>query len=159
MDIKQLKNFIIKPVLEEMGLYSLSAVNLLLGTMAVESNMGEYIRQQGFTIDSGNGAFGVYQIELPTHTLIMNWLGLNDKDHLIECLFEYRISDMSMKENLIGNLYYQTAIARCLYYSISAPLPKPDDIKELANYWKKYYNRGGKGTVEKFIESYNRKIY
>ena len=38
-------------------------------------------------------------------------------------------------------------------------LPNSYDIEGLAKYWKKYYNtEGGKGTVEKFIEKYEKYV-
>ena len=62
MDSNQLKNLIIIPVLEKANLYSKSAVNLLLGTAAVESQLGHYIEQ----VPSGI-AKGIYQCEMSTH--------------------------------------------------------------------------------------------
>ena len=52
-------------VLSSIGLYSVEAVYLLLGTCAVESNFGTYLKQK-------NGpALGVFQIE--PSTLIDIW--------------------------------------------------------------------------------------
>jgi hypothetical protein len=42
------------------------------------------------------------------------------------------------------------------YLVVPEALPKEDDIKALASYWKKYYNTiHGKGTVSGAISNYN----
>lgn len=148
----QLKNEIIKPTLEHLGMYSESAVNLLLGTAAQESHMGKYIKQI-----SGGPAVGIYQMEPATHDDIhTNYLsyrpGLEDK------VFEFLGNAPStLAQHLIGNLFYATAMARLHYLRVKEPLPKADDVEGLAEYWKDHYNtEAGKGTVEEFKENYAR---
>jgi hypothetical protein len=153
-----LKTDIIVPVLKRLDLYSESATNLLLGTAAVETELGKYLHQI-------NGpALGVYQPEPNNpksgHDLVINWL-TKRKSTLFDKVWSLRSQNpsISTEEELRFNLYYQTAIARCLYYAVPKPLPKANDIKGLAIYWKKYYNTfRGKGTVEKFVNAYNRYV-
>lgn len=149
IDAKQLKLFVIVPTLAKLGLYSDSAVNLLLGTCAQESQMGTYLKQI-------NGpALGIYQIEPNTH------------DDLWDNYLKYRPElagkvlgiDSRDNNNLIVNLSYATAIARIQYLRAPDPFPEPNNIEGLARYYKKHYNTyEGKGTVEEFINNYNRYI-
>ena len=61
IDPIHLKEYIIIPVLSKLDMYSESAANLLLGTAAIESDMGQFLRQI-------NGpALGIYQMEPSTH--------------------------------------------------------------------------------------------
>lgn len=156
-----LRKYIIVPTLKFLGdkYLSDSAINLLLGTAAQESHLGEYLHQI-------NGeACGIYQIEEDTHSdLFENYLQFNNAilEKILKLLINFIEPSFGMpcqfhEENLIGNLYYSTAIARLLYYRHPAFLPKADDIEGLAKYWKKYFNTHlGKGTVEEFIENYHR---
>ena len=48
-------------------------------------------------------------------------------------------------------------MARIHYLRVPEALPAADDVVGLAAYWKRYYNTElGAGTVEKFVESYQR---
>jgi len=193
---KHLKDFVIIPVLDYLGLNSESAVNLILGT-ACESDYGKYLRQINHSLDNNEGAFGIWQIELKTENavtdyldrpsykqkrikgmfktvldekrtarkqeLLMNVLGLQYSMFNPIILAKFRESNddivLATKANLIGNLYYQCAIARCKYLMIPEPLPAANDIEGLAKYWKKYYNsEQGKGTIEHFVDSYNKHV-
>lgn len=146
-----LRDYVIKPILIYLGnkYYSESAVNLLLGTAAVESNLGKYLHQI-------NGpALGIYQIEPNTYYDIRkNYLHYHYE--LRYKINQLLITIFNRKKNLVFNLAYATAIARICYYRFAESLPNYDDVEGLANYWKKYYNtKLGKGTVEKFIDNYN----
>lgn len=45
--------------------------------------------------------------------------------------------------------------ARLKYRSIPKPLPEPDNLLELAAYWKRWYNtEQGAGTIQQFIRNY-----
>jgi len=147
-----LKEYIIIPTLDYMGLNSASAVNLLLGTAAQESHLGEYLHQI-------NGpALGIYQMEPDTHKDIHNNF-LVYKSDLNKKILNLSFPAFSMKKNLIGNLYYATAMARIHYYRVPEKLPKVDDIEGLANYWKRYYNTTiGKGTIREFIKNFEKYI-
>jgi len=158
MDAKQLRDLIIIPTLKFLELYSESAVNLLLGTIAQESEMGEYIRQLGFDCRSG-GAFGICQCEMKTHEDVLAWLKSNKSSIYNKVLLLMTQTPwLTNSQQLEGNLFYAVAIARCLYLSIAEPLPAADDINAMAVYWKKYYNRGGKGTIEQFEENYEKHV-
>lgn len=158
IDPKQLKTFIILPILKLMDLDDESSINLIMGTAAQESQMGAYIRQHGFKYDK-NGAFGIYQIELFTHDDIVYRYLAQNKPNLFSLCNRLKIPVLTDIQNLIGNFYYATAICRAKYLMIPEKLPKKDDIQGLANYWKKYYNtQDGKGTENEFINNYNKFI-
>jgi hypothetical protein len=149
IDVKQLKSLVIVPTLVELGLYSDSAVNLLLGTCAQESKMGTYLKQI-------NGiALGIYQIESKTHDDVWeNYLNYNT-------ILRDKISRFSecKANNLITNLAYSTAIARIIYLRVPERLPNAYDVAGLARYWKQYYNtEQGKGCVADFIANYKRYV-
>jgi hypothetical protein len=137
-------------VLSHIGLYSVEAVELLLGTCAVESRFGHYFKQKK------GPALGFFQIE--PATLIDIWEHyLYYKDEL-----SYRIkqvcgvgeSDMFSCET---NIAYQICMARVYYLRQKGVIPV--ELKGQAEYWKKYYNTYlGKGTVEKYIDNYNRYV-
>jgi hypothetical protein len=47
------------------------------------------------------------------------------------------------------------------YYRVTEPLPGPDDIPALAEYWKTYFNtyaKTAKGTTAEFIKKYRRYV-
>lgn len=155
MDSKQLKEYIIIPVLNSLEGYNAcsdSAVNLLLGTAAVETDMGKYLHQ----IDGP--ALGIYSMEPATANDIYAHY-LHYRPELMKMIDRYRIPLTDMN-NLEGNLYYATAMARVHYLRIAEALPKADDIKGLASYWKRYYNTA-KGAhsfedaCDKFVTKYN----
>jgi len=153
---KDLKKHVIEPTLKYLDMYSDSAVNLLLGTAAVESDLGYYLRQKGCEGDTG--AFGIYQMELATHNdILQNYVAY--RDWLAYDIDKFISDDLQVnfdtRFHLISNLAYATAMARVHYYRVPAPLPDPDDKVGLANYWKDHYNSHlGKGTPEKFLEKY-----
>lgn len=142
---KHFREAIIRPVLGYLGLYSKSAENLLLGTALQESRL-HYLRQLNY-----GPALGVYQIEPRTyHDLYKHWLA--DKDELrdkVTALRSVMWVGIDSAQELIGNLYYTTGIARLLYRRVPEGLPHHSDAGGMAHYWKRYWNTAlGKGTVE-----------
>ncbi|MBO9493858.1 hypothetical protein J7438_07130 [Thalassotalea sp. G20_0] len=145
---------VIQPVLKSIGLYSLAAENLLLGTAVQESLCGKHLVQvQG-------PALGIYQIEPDTHDdAWQNYL--NFRHELAGKVRGFASSDFDQSsenrhQELVLNLGYATAIARIVYYRKPEALPDdPNDIEALARYWKKHYNTPlGKGTTEEFVRNY-----
>ena len=131
---------LIRRVLTEFDMCSDSAVNLLLGTAAQESHFGTYIRQVR------GPAVGVFQMEPDT----FNWL--RDK-----YLVKFTQLEQFKCEDLEWDLSAAIIFARLRYRAIPKSLPPADDIRALAEYWKKYYNTiHGAGTVAEFISNYDR---
>ena len=130
----------IEDVLTFYNLNSPSAVNLLLGTAAVESNFGSDLIQHG-----GGPALGPFQMEPPT----FNWLAK---------VYEKEFSGIAGAEPryVITNISLAILMCRLRYYIDPHKLPPADDIEALGAYWKRVYNTvKGAGTVEAFIVKYN----
>ena len=143
-----LRDLVIRPTLRHLDLYSQSAENLLLGTAAMESLMGRYLRQvQG-------PALGIFQMEPATHADIWDNFLIYRGD-LSGSVIKLTVLHRPRTEQLVWNLQYATAMCRIHYLRVPEGLPDPDDVEGLAVYWKQYYNTHlGKGTVEQFMKHY-----
>lgn len=153
-DKDQTKDLIIR-VITAQELYSKSAVNLLLGTMAVESAFGTFLYQKPSRI-----AKGIFQIEFATEQDIWNnylFYGRAAKRKAI-----YQISGVRSYENngaLEWNLAYGICMCRLFYRRVKEPFPVADDVVGLAQYWKSFYNTSqGKGTIEQFVKAYEKYV-
>jgi len=147
----QLKE-LIRDTLVEIGCYSESAVNLLMGTAAQETHLGFYIKQL-------NGpAKGIFQCEPATFgDYVKNYLTYNPNLKLrIENACDIRNWN---PEALVYNLKFAICMARVHYLRISEPLPIKDAYHDMATYWKKYYNTYmGAGTTKEFIKNYKKYV-
>ncbi len=143
LNVAQFREYIVQPTLIRLGLHSLSAEQLLIGTALTESGL-KFLHQVG-----GGPAQGVYQMEPDTEQDIWdNYLVYRNS-------LAKRISGImsGMPNNLIGNLYYATAMCRIHYLRVKEKLPDADNIEDMANYWKKHYNTPeGKGEIIDFTE-------
>jgi len=133
MDPVDFHDFIIKPTLDQLNLDQPGASFLLLGTALVESNL-QRVRQVG-----GGPALGVFQMEPATHDDIWeNWLPR--RAELARDLLRLSADWPPGATQMVANLQYATAMARCLYRRRPEPLPGPLDIPAMALYWKRYWN-------------------
>lgn len=152
----QMRDLVIVPTTKYLNLCSDKSTNLLLGTCAQESGMGEYLKQ------IKGPALSPFQIEPDTHNLVLNWLAKVENQEkypgLVDKVHNLINPGQKITDQLITNLAYGCAIARVLYLSIAEPLPEADDVEGMAQYWKKYYNRGGKGKVQEFIDNWGRYV-
>lgn len=150
---EELRRYIVYPVLQSMKLYSEATEKLILGTAAQESGMGEYLRQM-----KGGPARGIYQMELLTlDDLYNNFLRYNHT--LMQRVDQWRILNMPREIDMIGNLYFATALCRAQYYRFEEPIPSADDINGLGKYYKTYWNESGEGTPEQFVENYRKHVH
>ena len=143
---------VIADVLKRLGMYSESATELLMGTCAVESNLGEYDEQIG-----GGPALGVFQMEPNTmNDIWSNYIRYREGLRIL--LIEEFGMNGPDKERLKNDLEYGIVMARLKYRRSPLALPKSDkDIEGLARVWKKVYNTDlGKGSTEKFISKYKK---
>lgn len=148
LDNAQFRALIVRPTLEIIGLYSQEAEDLLVMTMAHESKGGTYIKQKG------GPALGIYQMEHRTfediYSRILKKSPLMCESISLACgMNATRLDD---HEDLVGNLYFATAIARIYYTQFNEPIPK--DINSLSLYAKKFWNRTGKATPEQYLRAY-----
>lgn len=151
MDPQQLKDLIITPTLQALDLFSVSAVNLILGTAAQESQF-KYIRQLG-----GGPALGIYQMEPATHDDVWdNYLAYRTElAGKLRALASQKLFYDHAADEMIGNIYYATAMCRVHYLRVTDPLPATDDIVAMGNYWKLHYNTPqGNGTAREFVDHF-----
>jgi len=140
---------LVEDTLKELGKYTPDAANLILGTIAQESNYGKHRKQLG------NGpALGIAQIEPDTfNDCILNYINFRHelKRKILEVchVSAFSVNDLYLNDRL------SICIARVKYMRDSEPIP--NTIEGYANYWKRVYNtEKGKGKPEEFIENYKR---
>lgn len=150
---KQLRQ-LVKNTLEEIGLYSPEAVNLIMGTIAQESHLAKYIEQIKGPAD------GICQMEPATHNDIWKHF-LKYKPELIKKLDkisatdEFTENEIPDSEEMVWNMKY--AIAMCRVHYLRKKGAIPFSLQGQAEYWKKHYNTHlGAGTVEEYLKNYQR---
>jgi hypothetical protein len=153
-----LRTLVVRPTLQYLGQYSVAAENLIIGTIAVESTVGNTTRLRQIT----GPALGILQIEPDTHAdTWRNWLQFRPdlRARVLSLCPTHFVQADGVPEHsaLIGNLPYSVAIARQVYMRRPDKLPDPNDVRGLGEYWKRWYNSHlGAGTVEKFMQAYPR---
>lgn len=126
-------------------LYTKAVGQLILGTIAVESDFGRYHSQINPNYE---GAKGITQIERPT----FNDLKARYKDKYP------KIKDIEW-EDLAFDDMKAIVFCRLKYLSVKSPLPKENDIEGMAAYWKIFYNSiYGAGKVTDYINKYNKYV-
>jgi hypothetical protein len=159
MIASQFKDLIVVPTLNHLDPeipFSDAAVNLLLLTWATESHGGKYIQQLG-----GGPALSVFQMERATYAdhrdnYLRNRPALWTKVNALTLYHQFLPSSF---DELAGNLYHATAMARVHYFRSPRKLPAADDEMGLAMMWKDVYNTHlGKGTPDKAINDYRKYV-
>jgi hypothetical protein len=143
--------YVIKPVLKDLGLWSVDAEKLILGTACAESGCGRFLHQ------IGGPALGIYQMEPDTHNDIWD----NFIEYRPELVKKLELMDASghgsYEDQLPGNLYYATAMCRIHYLRVPAPIP--DSLPKQAAYWKNHYNTElGKGSTDDYMAAWYRYV-
>ena len=153
LNVKHFRDLIIVPTLKMVGLESPSATVLLLGTAIQESTLTHLTQLDGDD-DPYDDAVGLYQMEVKTHDDI--WENyLNYRPQLADAVQGLTAFPPTARE-MVGNLWYATAMCRVHYRRVPEALPDPGDIEGMADYWKAHYNTfEGAGTGEEFIENWN----
>jgi hypothetical protein len=153
LNIPQFSRFVVGPTLEFLGLDSLAARRLVIGTALAESG-GHFLDQVVGPNDRTLGpAYGLYQIEAATYRdLFVNFLSGSRRMPLALSLIELRAREPDELNQLVTNLAYATGVCRMIYFRQPEPLPHADNFAGIAGYWKKYYNTSaGAGTVAGFM--------
>lgn len=154
MDVNNFRVEIVRPALQLCGLWSEASENLMVGTALAESNLS-------VVTQFGNGkALSFMQIEPDTYNEILRYLHRPDNKLLKERVLSACFMDVFPDAKcLVWNIRLAVLIARLVYWRNPKPLPKADDIENLAKTWKSQYNSAlGKGTVEHFIKSWNERV-
>jgi hypothetical protein len=142
---------VIRPVLAKLPepMRGRAAERLLLGTAMHEGDGASALAQYH------GPALGIYQMEPPTYRAVMDWLAGHVE--LAHRVFRFSLPGGEV-EQLAGNLYYGTAIARIYYYMHPHALPEADDLPGLAAYWHKAWCRGCRGAPADFLASWHRHV-
>lgn len=150
LDPRQLRDLIVRPVLEQLDLYSLAAEQLVMGTAAQESGCFRYIRQHLGKGKHGRGR-GFWQIEPATAVdLIPRAPKLAS-----EAIYRLMIPGLPLETQLEGNLYLGAALCRLKYRDDPNPLPVAGDVGAMAETWKRCYNTyKGKGKPAEFVANW-----
>jgi len=139
----------IRPALTTLERGGLAAEQLVLGTGIQEGLL--VLRRQ-----LGNGpARGLFQMEPATHDDC--WKNfLNFRDALADKVrATLDPGQQPIASTLEANDRYAAAMCRIRYLRVTAPMPAPNDIPAMANYWKQHYNTPlGAGTPEEFLEKW-----
>ncbi len=148
MNPGQLRQFVIRPTLIHLGLDSLAAEELLLGTAAQESGCGQWIVQQG-----GGPALGVWQMEPATHDDIWgNFLRFQPELTTLVSMLVF--AEFPKSTQLVGNLYYACAMARLQYYRSPRAMPPAGDLAAQAAFYKAVYNTpAGAATEAEYVKN------
>jgi len=156
-DLTQIKDLITRTI-KEQGLYSESAVNLLLGTAAQESDLGTYLYQKPsrtakgiFQMETGYKENGIPRTEI---SLWENYLKYRYKRR-VKLTKICGVFSPHNEGAMEWNLKYQILMCRLYYWIVPDPLPNPYDIIGLAKYWNIFWNRNPEaGTEAEFIRKY-----
>nr|WP_087475470.1 hypothetical protein [Nitrospira cf. moscoviensis SBR1015] len=154
MDPKHLRDLVIKPACEAIGLYSLAAEELLLGTACQESKCGTFLKQLG-----KGPALGIFQMEPRTyHDHWSHFLVGRELGQKAGAMAYWGSTDAHpAPEQMIWNLRFAAAMCRIHYYRVKDPLPAAGDIPAQAAYWKRFYNTPkGAGTVEEYLNNWRK---
>ena len=158
INFHQFKIHVVEPTLEYLQdeiPYSEEAVDLLMMTCGHESKGGRFLRQVG--MEGDRGAFGVYQMEMATHDDIYENF-LEHRPSLAGSIITLVSSTLLVRQDLVVNLAYATAMARVHYWRVKEALPSKQEVNYLDNlgkYAKQYYNTvEGKATASKYVTDY-----
>ncbi|CCK75816.1 conserved hypothetical protein [Oleispira antarctica RB-8] len=147
----ELRQWVIKPTLKRLGVYSKAAENLLLATAAQESGLGSHLKP------AGQRALGIYQIHSLAHRHIWDdYLALHsDMASLVRGLASQHDFLTQPHAELATNLSYATAIAWFMYArNENFSLPKSNDIEAMAVLWKRFYHPKSKSSTKDFCKNF-----
>jgi len=144
---------VLRPALTWIGLWSAAAERLLYGTAMHESAGLLYVRQMR------GPALGPYQMEPATLTdLLDNWLAYRSQHRQWLDASARNGQRLAVADplNLLDPVY-ATVAARLQYLRMPDALPDADDLRGLAQYYKRHWNTQlGKATEQDFIEALTR---
>lgn len=149
---KTVRESIVRPAMQHLGINDPVLEDLLVGTAAVESASGRYNKQ------IGGVALGMFQVEKET------FYDLRDRGLLLPLLNELDVPYRVFK----GDHFYTAGVALSYYVWKAERYELPEHnyqtqeeymeyLYELAGYWKVHYNSYlGKGSKTGFVSAYFR---
>ena len=154
IDPIHLLTYVVRPVLQDLLLWSPEAERLVLGTACQESECGRYLVQLG---NVKGGGLGIYQMEEKSYK--DHWINyLQHKPVLAAKVCHWSVCvppEVPDATEMIGNLNFATAMCRIHYLRVAEPIP--NELTKQARYWKSAYNtKLGKGTPEQYISNWRR---
>ena len=130
---EQLRSFITRTLRKIPQFYSEEAIELMMFTAAVESDLGHYPFKQ----NGGGPARGIWQVELDTmRDNYGNFLYFRDRlkeDIRLACGVD-KYDEEALEYNIAFNLF----MARLKYWRVPEPLPTTP--KGMAQYHEEFYN-------------------
>lgn len=152
IDVRELRERVIRPCLKLFNENSESAENLLLGTAAQESLMGKHC------VCERTGGLGLYRITAEKHREVWDkyLVQFPDLASLQRGLASQHQFLKDPHAELITNLCYSTGMAWIIYRQARVNFSKPTKLLTLANLWATHFDNGA-GDVrraEDFIQSY-----
>jgi hypothetical protein len=142
-------DLVIKPVLKVTGMDNHNGMILTCYTGETETHY-DALRQ---VLQSGNygEAYGWWGMQENAYNQCVKYLNRTDNQNLKKSILAACYLDMMPPlETLIWNVRFACCMARVQYWQEEEPIP--DDLEGMAHYYLKYYNRGGKGNVQKFMD-------
>lgn len=134
LDQAQLRNLIVRPPLEFIGLGGLAAENLIVGVGVIESRLA-YVKQLT------GPALSPWQIEPATYNDLRTRSCLKYPEIVAKMLQFLKMQMLPFKADyLAGNLYAAVMIARMKFYFDKEGLPDAQDHEGMAKYYKRIYN-------------------
>jgi len=151
MRVSEVRQWVVRPVLERAKLWSPAAENLVVGTGLAESAF-EWLDQRDQAGRPGP-AFGPWQIEAATYWSL--WDREIRPSIKLNCLMALGFDTPPPVEELHGNLFLGALVCRLKYFTVQPPLPPANDPHEMVAYWKRHYNTaGGAGVITDSIQSF-----
>lgn len=152
-EAKHVLDLIITPTLALTGMGGGAADRLMVLTGEVETGY-DNLRQVLANGHYGEG-YGWWSMQNNAFTTNVKWLSKNPmyRQNILTACYLETMPDINA---IIWNVRFALCIARVQYWINPEPLPKANDIQGLGQYWLKYYNRGGKGTLQRFQEAADR---
>src|ERR1017187_9320054 len=147
----QLKEVIIRPALNAIGLCSDEAIQLILGTCAQETNLGRYVVQANMS--NFLGGIGLFQMQEGSYNYIWS------KHVATSLVMKAKISlycgyaGKPVAARMASDMALATIMARLYYANILEKLPAVGDIAGMAKYYKQYWNTSaGSASEQQFID-------
>lgn len=147
---KQIRELVIRPTLKEIGLYTVDAENLLVGTFLIESRL-TFLKQ-----NPTGPALGLCQMEPATYKDLLLMLQKPKNIPLLNrILTSLNMTQMPLDSlYLITNLKLAVIMCRLKYFFNPEAIPT-GSIEYLAAFYKKIYNTPqGAADVKDFIKLY-----